>query len=191
MPRSLKPMLFRWPELYPELTGAGEPDNDPTGEVERIREEVLAPILESRDIASTFRKSREAYRVWKESRSSEATDLEVVLAKEDRLDEKPRTHHPGTPGRPGRKGYQGDSGGGKTPENRQTIRHPSPAYMARGVVGPDRKPHGQLGAVPGGNPPISHHRGRGPGKAGDPGRLGISVRPERVLLAPARTAGTR
>ena len=87
MPQPLEPLLSRWPELYPQLTGATEADNDPTGEVDRIREEVLAPILESRDIASTFRKSREAYRVWKESRTNEATDLDVVLAEEDRLDE--------------------------------------------------------------------------------------------------------
>ena len=84
MSRSLEPMLSRWPELYP-LTGTDEPDNDPTGEVERIREEVLAPILESGDIAVTFVESREAYKTWKEPRSGEATDLEAVLDREDRL----------------------------------------------------------------------------------------------------------
>ena len=84
MSRSLEPMLSRWPELYP-LTETDEPDNDPTGEVERIREEVLAPILESGDIAVTFVESREAYKTWKEPRSGEATDLEAVLDREDRL----------------------------------------------------------------------------------------------------------
>ena len=85
MRRRPEPMLARWPLLHPEITGASEQDDDRVDETNRIRELVVTPILESRDIAAAFVESREAYKVWKEFRTSEATDLEVVLDREDRL----------------------------------------------------------------------------------------------------------
>ena len=87
MPRRPEPLLSRWAELYPQLTGSTEAGGDSFGEVERIRAEVLAPILESSDITSTFTESRQAYRAWRESQTSEAKSLDVVLADEDHLDE--------------------------------------------------------------------------------------------------------
>ena len=85
MPRPLESILSQWPVLYPEMMGADEQDDNSSGEADRIRELVVTTMLQSRDIASTFTESREAYRVWKESRTSEATDLAVVLDREDRL----------------------------------------------------------------------------------------------------------
>ena len=88
MTRPLEAMLARWQVLYPEMMSAGEQYDDPASEADRTRELMVTHILQSRDIVSTFTESREAYRVWKESKTSETTDLEVVLAREDRLDER-------------------------------------------------------------------------------------------------------
>ena len=83
--RPLEPMLTRWLELYPELMGASEQDKARQGEADRIRELMVKPILQSPDPFNTFRELREAYREWKESLTTEATDLEEMLAHEDRL----------------------------------------------------------------------------------------------------------
>ena len=81
----LDTMLAKWPVLYPAITGAYERDNDRLTEADRIRELMVTPILESRDLANTFTERREAYRVWKESLKNEVGDLEVELSHEDRL----------------------------------------------------------------------------------------------------------
>lgn len=83
--RPLELMLTRWPELYPELMGASEQDQDRLAEADRIRGMFVAPLPQSPDLFNTFAELREAYREWKESLTNETADLEVVLAYEDRL----------------------------------------------------------------------------------------------------------
>ena len=65
MPRPLELMLTRWLELYPDLMGASEQDQDRLAKADRIRELMVKPILQSQDIFSTFTELREAYREWK------------------------------------------------------------------------------------------------------------------------------
>lgn len=83
--RPLELILVKWPELYPELMGASEQDQDRLAEADRIRELMVKPILQSPDPFNTFAELREAYREWKESLTTETADLEAVLAHEDRL----------------------------------------------------------------------------------------------------------
>ena len=59
----LDAMLAGWPVLYPEIASAGEQDNDRLAEADRIREQTVTPILESRDLAASFTEHREAYKV--------------------------------------------------------------------------------------------------------------------------------
>ena len=60
MRRPIEPMLARWPELYPELMGAYEQDQDRLAEADRVRGLFVAPLLQSRDLAATFIELREA-----------------------------------------------------------------------------------------------------------------------------------
>ena len=85
MTRPPDSMQARWLDLYPEIMGAYEQDKGRLDEADRIRGLLVRPILQSRDLASAFTERREAYRGWKESLTNEATDLEVMLAHEDRL----------------------------------------------------------------------------------------------------------
>ena len=48
---------------------------------------VIAPLLDSGDIAQTFEESREAYKLWKVSHSGENGDLGTLLAQQDGLDD--------------------------------------------------------------------------------------------------------
>ena len=84
MVQPLETMLARWPLLYPEITDAGEQDNRP-GETDRIRQEVVAPLLDSGGIFQAFEERREEYQRWQESLSGTEEDLESVLAQEDRF----------------------------------------------------------------------------------------------------------
>ena len=79
MPQQLEAMLARWQELYPEIVGATERDDNGPAEAERVRDEITAPLLDSGDIARTFEESLEAYKRWKESLTGEAMNLENVL----------------------------------------------------------------------------------------------------------------
>ena len=45
----------------------------------------MAPLLQSPDLFNTFKELREAYREWKESRTTETADIEETLDHEDRL----------------------------------------------------------------------------------------------------------
>ena len=87
MPQPLDDVLAKWTVMYPEITGAIEPDDDGPGQAARIREAVVAPLLDSGDIAQTFEESREAYKLWKVSHSGENGDLGTLLAQQDGLDD--------------------------------------------------------------------------------------------------------
>lgn len=83
--RPLELMLVKRPELYPDLMGASEQDQDRLAEADRIRGLFVAPLPQSPDLAATFAELREAYREWKESLTNETADLEEMLHHEDRL----------------------------------------------------------------------------------------------------------
>ena len=86
MPQPLDDVLAKWTVMYPEITGAIQDANGP-GQAARIREAVVAPLLDSGDIAQTFEESREAYKLWKVSHSGENGDLGTLLAQQDGLDD--------------------------------------------------------------------------------------------------------
>lgn len=83
--RPLELMLTCWLELYPELMGDHEQDQDRLAEADRVRGTIVAPLPQSQDLAATFTELRDAYQEWKESLTTETADLEAVLADEDRL----------------------------------------------------------------------------------------------------------
>ena len=84
MAQPLEATLARWPLLYSEITDAGEQDNR-QDETDSIRQEVVAPLLDSGDLLHTFEERREEYQRWQESLSGTEEDLESVLAQEDRF----------------------------------------------------------------------------------------------------------
>ena len=86
--RPLELMLVKRPELYPDLMGASEQDQDRLAEADRIRGLFVAPLPPTPDLAATFSELREAYRERKESLTNETADLEAVLAHEDRLSDR-------------------------------------------------------------------------------------------------------
>ena len=53
-PNPLDTMLAKWPFLYPEITGTGGQGDARTGDADRVREEVLRPLLEATDINSAY-----------------------------------------------------------------------------------------------------------------------------------------
>ena len=86
MLQPLEVILDKWPILYPEISGSGESDGSGPDEAARIREEVVAPLMDCCDIARTFEESREAYKRWKESLPWTELGLEAMLHQEDRFD---------------------------------------------------------------------------------------------------------
>ena len=87
MPRRPETLLARWPLLYPEITGASEQDDDVLGEAERIRKEIIAPLLDTDDIHNVINVKREEYQKWRDSLPAEDSDPETVLAREERFDD--------------------------------------------------------------------------------------------------------
>ena len=86
MPQPLDDVLAKWTVMYPEITGASEPDDDGPDAAASMRSKVIAPLLDSGDIAQTFEESREAYTRWKGT-PTKAGDPEVLLAQEDQSDD--------------------------------------------------------------------------------------------------------
>ena len=87
MTRSLEAMLARWQVLYPEITGAGEQYDDPASEADRVRSEVIAPLLEAADLVHAFDEMREEYKKRRDSVTETLPNVEDVLTNEDRLDD--------------------------------------------------------------------------------------------------------
>ena len=87
MARQLDAMLARWPELFPEITGASEQDNDPSAEAARVRRQVIAPLLHTDDTHSAFEEMSVEYQRWRHSLPAEESDSETVLAQEARFDD--------------------------------------------------------------------------------------------------------
>ena len=87
MPQSLDFVLARWQELYPEIMGASEQDGNRSAKAERTRKEIIAPLLDSDDTQEVFEATILDYKKWRDSVSVEESDLETVLAQEERFDE--------------------------------------------------------------------------------------------------------
>ena len=87
MPQPMEAMLAGWPMMYPEISGAVEQDDDGPDAAASMRSKVIAPLLDSGDIARTLEGSREAYKLWKVSHSGENGDLGTLLAQQDGLDD--------------------------------------------------------------------------------------------------------
>ena len=86
----------------------------------------MAPILQSRDIFSTFRELQEAYRAWKESLTNETTDLEAMLAHEDRLGDSLAAIMEENQDELGERAVRAIRGGDRSPRRRQEVRHSLP-----------------------------------------------------------------
>ena len=86
MPQPLDAMLARWQELYPEITGASEQDEDGSDLAASVRRKVIVPILESWDISRIFGEMSQEYRKWRDSLAATGRDLEAVMAQEDQQD---------------------------------------------------------------------------------------------------------
>ena len=80
-------MLARWPALFPGLTVAEEQDEDRSAEAERIRKEIVAPLLDSDDTQEVFEATILDYKKWRDSLPVEESDPETVLPQEERIDE--------------------------------------------------------------------------------------------------------
>ena len=87
MPQQPDAMLARWPALFPVLTGAEEQDEDRSAEAERIRKEIVAPLLDSDDAQEVFEATILDYKKWRDSLPVEESAPETVLAQEERFDE--------------------------------------------------------------------------------------------------------
>ena len=83
MPNPVEAMLARWPLLYAEIMDIKGLDYDLPREAARVRQEVIAPLLEADDVQNAFEEARIRYQRWRDSFSPVAGDLETVLALED------------------------------------------------------------------------------------------------------------
>ena len=87
-------MLARWFLLYPEgmqeyREGMGheEDEGSRAGEIASVKSGVIAPILESGDMARVFVEMRRNYRHWTRSLPGAEDDPELVMSLEDRKDD--------------------------------------------------------------------------------------------------------
>ena len=94
MSQTVELMLARWFLLYPEgmqeyREGMGheEDEGSRAGEIASVKSGVIAPILESGDMARVFVEMRRNYRDWTRSLPGAEDDPELVMSLEDRKDD--------------------------------------------------------------------------------------------------------